>query len=210
MDDSPTALQHSLVQCHVCGRVTRLDSVDNGKEGAFCPRCDTSLRANIRTGLLRSWTLVVTASVFYVFANIYPIITVKRFGRGEPDTIISGVSHLIEEEMYLLAVVIFVASIVVPLMKLLTLTYLLISVGYSSTRRRIERTRMYRIIEGIGHWSMVDIFVLATLVALVDLGYLATVHAGLGAVFFALVIVTSRFAVWSFNPKLIWSRGNRA
>jgi len=135
---------------------------------------------------------------------VLPITKVTSLGKIQLDTIMSGVIYFIHSGMWPLALVIFIASVFVPLLKLLILTYLLISVQGGSTWRRADRTRLYRITEAVGRWSMLDIYVVTILVALVALGSFATIEAGLGAVFFAAVVVTTMFAAMSFDPRLIW------
>ena len=125
-------------------------------------------------------------------------------GRGEPDTIFSGVRELVLSGMWPLALLIFFASITVPVLKLVVITYLLLSVQFRSHWRPRERTALYRITESVGRWSMIDIFVIAILVALVKLGALATIEAGAGAVAFGGVVVITMFAAMSFDPRLIW------
>jgi paraquat-inducible protein A len=130
--------------------------------------------------------------------------TFISFGKPQADTIISGVIYFITTGMWPIALVIFIASILIPLLKLLILSYLLISVQRKSNWRPHDRTRLYRITEAVGRWSMLDIFVVAILVALVKLGALATIEAGPAAVFFAAVVVITIFAAMSFDPRLIW------
>jgi paraquat-inducible protein A len=130
--------------------------------------------------------------------------TVMSLGKAQSDTIMSGVLYFVRTGMWPIALVIFAASICVPLTKISVLSYLLISVRRKSTWRQKDRTRLYRITEAIGRWSMVDIFVVTILVALVNLGSIATIKAGPGAVFFGAVVVTTMFAAMSFDPRLIW------
>ena len=147
---------------------------------------------------------MIAACIFYIPANLLPVMTVTSLGKQETNTIMSGVIYLLEHGMWPLALVVFVASVVVPLMKLIVLAYLLVTVQLRLRRRQRERTRIYRMTEAIGRWSMVDIYVVTVLVALVQLGNLATISAGLGAVFFAAVVVITIFAAMSFDPRLIW------
>lgn len=130
--------------------------------------------------------------------------TVIRFGQGEPSTIISGVLHLIEGGMWGLAMIVFVASVVIPVMKLIVLAFLLVSVQRGSKWRPKDRTVLYRITETVGAWSMVDIFLVGILSALVSLDVLSTIRPGIGASFFAGVVVVTMFAAHSFDPRLIW------
>jgi len=147
---------------------------------------------------------MLTSYILYIPANLLPVMTVVMSGKGAPDTIMSGVIELIEGGMWPLAAVVFFASITVPVLKLLALTYLLISVQRKSRWRPRERTVLYRITEGIGRWSMIDVFVISILVALVKLGALATIEAGAGALAFCGVVVFTMFAAMSFDPRLIW------
>jgi paraquat-inducible protein A len=146
----------------------------------------------------------VAAYILYIPANVYPVMTVISFGKGEPDTILSGVQSLIVAGWWPLAVLVFFASIIVPLIKLFGLTYLLASVQYKWKWRPKQRTRLYRITEAVGRWSMIDIFMISILVALVRLEAIATVEPGAGATSFAAVVVLTMFAAMSFDPRLIW------
>jgi paraquat-inducible protein A len=142
----------------------------------------------------------------YVPANLLPVMTVTSFGKGEPDTILSGVKVLIEAGMWPIALLVFFASITVPVLKLLGLSFLLISVQRRSAWRPRDRTFLYRIIESVGRWSMVDIFMISILVALVDLGSIATIQPGPGAIAFAAVVIITMIASMAFEPRLIWDR----
>jgi paraquat-inducible protein A len=142
--------------------------------------------------------------ILYLPANLLPIMTVISFGQAQTDTIISGVTHLFAAGMWPIAVLIFFASIIVPISKLVIIIYLLVSVQLKLQWRPLDRTRLYRITEAIGRWSMVDIYVIAILIALVKLEALATVEPGPGAVFFAAVVVITMFAARTFDPRLIW------
>jgi len=154
--------------------------------------------------LTRTWALIIAAAIFYIPANVLPITVVTSLGKTQPDTIMSGVIYFVQTGMWPIALVIFIASVFVPLVKLFLLTFLLISVQRKWKWRPKDRTRLYRITEVVGRWSMVDIFVVTILVALVKLGGLATIDAGPAANYFAAVVVTTMFAAMSFDPRLIW------
>jgi paraquat-inducible protein A len=154
--------------------------------------------------LRRTWALVIAAFIFYIPANVLPITVVTSLGKTQADTIMSGVIYFVHTGMWPIALVIFVASVAVPLIKLFVLAFLLISVQRKWKWRPEDRTRLYRIAEAVGRWSMVDIFVVTILVALVKLGGLATIDAGPAASYFAAVVVTTMFAAMSFDPRLIW------
>ena len=169
-----------------------------------CSRCGAILHSRKPNSIARTWALILAAAIFYVPANVLPITTVISFGKAQSDTIMSGVIYFIATGLWPIALVIFVASVFVPLVKLTILTFLLISVQRESTWRQKDRTRLYRITEIVGRWSMVDVYVVTILVALVNLGSIATIQAGPGAVFFAAVVVITMFAAMSFDPRLIW------
>ena len=191
-----------LVRCHACAQLTE-------QEHGPCPRCGAALHRRKPDSFHRTAALAVAAAVLYIPANLLPIMTVVYFGSGEPDTILSGVETLIASGMFPIAVLVFFASIAVPVLKLVGLGYLLLSVRRGSTARLRDRTRLYRLIEGIGRWSMVDIFMISLLTALVQLGAIATVQAELGAVAFAMVVVTTMLASHAFDPRLMWDAAIR-
>jgi paraquat-inducible protein A len=203
MQKRRTAKRAGYQACHSCRLLTRLNP-ESPHECSHCPRCGGSLHLRKPDSLTRTWALTLTAYILYIPANLLPIMTVVMSGRGEPDTILSGVSELIVGGMWPLALLVFFASITVPVLKLLALTGLLLSVQFKSHWRPRERTILYRLTEVIGRWSMIDIFVITILVAVVKLGSLATIDAGPGAVAFAGVVVTTMFAAMSFDPRLIW------
>jgi paraquat-inducible protein A len=197
-----TALAASCASCHACGFLARLPHADG--HGMRCPRCAEALHARKPRSLERTWALVIAAVICYVPANVLIIMTITSLGKPEPSTILSGVIYLLHHGMWPLALVVFIASVFVPLMKILILVFLLVSVHRSSRWRPVERTRLYRLTEAIGRWSMVDIYVVTILVALVKLGNLATIEAGPAAVFFGGVVVLTMLAAESFDPRLIW------
>ena len=199
--DFATARNTGLISCHSCHLLC-----ERGKrsEDKVCPRCGAGLHDRKPNSIARTWALVMAAFIFYIPANVLPITIVISLGKAQSDTIMSGVIYFVQTGMWPIALVIFLASVFVPLMKLLILIFLLISVQRKSSWRQQDRTKLYRITEIIGRWSMVDIFVVTILVALVHLGGLATIHAGPGAIFFGAVVVITIFAAMSFDPRLIW------
>jgi paraquat-inducible protein A len=147
---------------------------------------------------------VITAYVFYVPANLYPVMYVGELGKSQGDTILTGVQAMFAAGWWVIGLLIFFASITVPLLKLLILTYLLISVGIRSRWNPRQRTFLYRIVEYIGRWSMLDMFVVSLTVALIQLGVVANVRPGPGATWFAGVVIITMLAAMSFDPRLIW------
>ena len=202
-DNSMTAASASLLSCHSCNLLSKM-SGSHGHPHALCPRCGAPLHQRKTNSLTRTWALTIAAFIFYIPANVLPITVVTSLGKTQADTIMSGVIYFVQTGMWPIALVIFVASVAVPLIKLFVLAFLLISVQRKSRWRPEDRTRLYRIAEAVGRWSMVDIFVVTILVALVKLGGLATIDAGPAASYFAAVVVTTMFAAMSFDPRLIW------
>ena len=186
------------IGCDACGAVSRQI------EGSRCPRCDAVLRHRKPNSLARTWALLAAAVLCYVPANLYPVMTVIRFGRGYPSTILGGVQELAEAHMWPLALLVFVASVMVPLLKLAGLSYMLITTQRGSAVRLVDRTRLYRLVDIIGRWSMIDVFMVSILVALVQMGVLAQVTPGFGGVFFAAVVIFTMLAAFSFDPRLMW------
>ena len=193
-----------LINCHICHLLCRPSSL-NGLE-MICPRCGAPLHRRKPNSISRTWALVLGALIFYIPANVLPITVVTSLGHKEADTIISGVIYFLTSGSWPIALVIFAASICVPMMKLVSLSYLLISVQSKSKWRPEDRTRLYRITEVVGRWSMIDVFVVTILVALVNVGALATIDAGPAAVYFCAVVITTMFAAMSFDPRLIWDQ----
>ena len=191
----------SCLSCHSCGliRASEQTTVD-------CPRCGAAMHHRLINSLQRTTALVMSAIIFLIPANIYPVMTVTTLGRGAPDTIISGVIKLMDSGLWGLAIIVLVASIVVPFLKIAVLCYLLISVHKQSTWRPGDRTRLFRITEVVGAWSMVDVFLVGLLAGLVKLGLVATIEPGIGATFFAGAVILTMLAAHNFDPRIIWDR----
>jgi paraquat-inducible protein A len=200
-----TAAKASLLSCSSCHLISK-NPFPAGKTKAYCPRCGERLYVRKPESLSRTWALVIAAIIFYIPANVLPIMKVTSLGKAQSDTILSGVIYFIQTGMWPIALVIFIASVFVPILKLAILIFLLISVQIKLKWRPKDRTRLYRAIEAIGRWSMVDIFVVTLMVALVKLGALADIEAAPGAIFFAAVVVVTMFAAMNFDPRLIWDK----
>jgi paraquat-inducible protein A len=187
------------LSCQTCGLIHI--EMPPGKR---CLRCAARLSRRKPDSVTRSWALVATGFLLYIPANAYPALTVVSFGRSTSATILGGVIQLVNGSDWPLALLIFTASVAVPVLKLVGLTTLLLSIRFRLDRYLIDRTRLYRIIEFIGRWSTVDIFVAALLTALVTLGQIATIEPGPGILAFGAVVVTTMFAAESFDPRLMW------
>lgn len=196
MTGGVTARQLGMVSCHACLLVA--------PAGDSCPRCGAALHSRKPGSLQRTWALLATAAVLYVPANILPVMKVISLGKDQSDTILGGIIYFMRTGSWPLALVIFFASIVVPILKIAILSTLLVSVHRRSRWRPETRTRLYRLTVVIGRWSMVDIFVVTLMVAVVSMGALATIEPGPAAMAFALVVVATMLASHSFDPRLIW------
>jgi paraquat-inducible protein A len=152
----------------------------------------------------RTWALLLAAYILYIPANLMPIMDTDTFLSSRQDTILSGVVHLWKTGFWGISTIVFIASITIPLLKLISLTLLLISVQRRSTWRPEQRTRLYRLLELVGRWSMLDVYVVTLMAALVQIQSLAVVRAGPGAVAFGAVVVLTMFASINFDPRLIW------
>lgn len=196
------ALDAGIIVCDECHQLEyhRENSIQH------CRRCGSRLYPRRPNSIARTWALLLTAAILYIPANLLPIMTVRMLGQGMPSTIMGGVIELIHAEMVPIAAVVFIASILVPTFKLVGIALLLYSVQRHQPLSAKQRILMYRFIEWIGRWSMLDIFVIAILVALVNFGNLATIEANLGAAAFASVVVLTMLAAVTFDPRLIWDQ----
>jgi paraquat-inducible protein A len=191
------------ITCPTCGLTQRLTPLPPHSV-ADCVRCGARL-AKSHNALTRTAALSIAALLLYVPANIYPVMRVDLYGLYRESTVWSGCVQLFEDGQWPIALIVFLASMVVPLLKLLGLFFLVVSVKMKLPRFRSLRTRVFRMIEVIGPWAMLDVFLLAILVALVKLGRIATVTPGPGIVAFTAVVVLTLFASASFDPKQIWN-----
>ena len=195
----PGQAQHRWrIGCDTCGLVSR------STPGMPCTRCGFRLEYRKPASIERTWAFALAALVLYIPANIFPVLTVVRLGAGQPSTILGGVRELIEAKMWPLAALVFFASVAVPVMKLIGLAVLLISTQFRAGWALNDRTVLYRIIDAIGRWSMIDIFMASILVALVQFGKIASVYPGPGAIAFAAVVILTMLAAHSFDPRLMW------
>ncbi|MFJ7311536.1 paraquat-inducible protein A [Pseudomonas sp. NPDC098747] len=195
------AIDHGIMVCLEC---EQLNFQYAGKNKHNCTRCGAQVYARKPNSVARTFALLITSALLYIPANLLPIMTVNALGKGTPDTILSGVVTLIQFGMWPIAAVVFIASILVPTFKLVGLGLLLYSMQRRVSLAPNQCLLMFRFIEWIGRWSMLDIFVIAILVALVNFGQLASIGAGPGAIAFAGVVVLTMFAALSFDPRLIW------
>lgn len=195
-----TAKENGLALCTVCHQLAKYH---HGVEN-YCPRCESKIRMRFKDSIQRCWALTICSLIAFIPANAYPIMTFLSFGKGQGDTILSGIFALIKFEMYPIAAIVFIASFVVPLAKIIGLLVLLISLQSRKSYSKEKRTKMYRYIEFFGKWSMLDVFVVALLVSLVEFGSMLEIVAGPGATAFGIMVVLTIFAANSFDPRLLW------
>jgi len=192
-----TAASRNLAACHVCCKLAPA-------EVHHCPRCGSAMHLRKNDSIQRTLALLITACLLYIPANLYPIMFTDQLGKSEGSTILGGVILLIHHDAIPVALVIFLFSVMVPIGKLLSMFYLVWTVKRHSRVTPRQRTVMYQVTEFVGKWSMVDVFVVAILAALVHLGGLLAIRPGIAALSFAGVVIVTMIAAESFDPRLIW------
>ncbi|MDN7180236.1 paraquat-inducible protein A [Caballeronia sp. SEWSISQ10-4 2] len=198
---APTAARSGLFVCHDCGLLSKPAS--HAHEGR-CPRCGAGLHFRKPESIARTWAFVIAAVILYVPANLLPVMDTSSLFGAQTDTIMSGVVYLWTSGSWPLAIIVFIASIAVPMLKIIALVFLVLTAQLRWRWLPERRTRIYRLVELVGRWSMLDIYVITILVALVQFNALATIKAGPGAIAFGAVVVLTMFAAMSFDPRLIW------
>jgi len=194
-----TAASRNLAACHVCCKLA-------SAELHHCPRCGSAMHLRKNDSIQRTLALLFTACILYIPANLYPIMITDQLGQSEGSTILGGVILLIHHGSIPVALVIFLFSVMVPVGKLMSMFYLVWTVKRHSPASPRQRTIMYQVTEFVGKWSMVDVFVVAILVALVHLGGLLAIRPGIAALSFAGVVIVTMIAAESFDPRLIWDQ----
>lgn len=193
-------MQLGLQSCEGCGLLSRPAPGEEGR----CPRCDEELHFRKPASFQRTWAYVIGAAICYIPANVLPVLTTTTAAGSESDTILQGVVLLWSPTGWPLSLIVLFASIMIPSAKILALAYLLITAQRGSSANNEQRIRLYRMVDFIGRWSMVDVFVDTFTAALIQLQPLMSVEPGPGLIFFAAVVVFTMLAVESFDPRLIW------
>jgi len=201
-----TARHLGVVACHDCGLVCE-DWLDASPH-AGCPRCGAPLHRRRPDSIARAWALLLAAVVFYIPANVLPVMYTRMLGEGSESTIMSGVLQFWQSGSYGIALVIFIASVAVPCTKFLVLGLLLVTAQRRSTWAMRERARLYRLVEMIGYWSMLDVLVVAIVAALVKFHALSDIEPRIGILFFGIVVILTMLSSMSFDPRLIWDGEN--
>ena len=197
------------ILCPTCGWPQRLPALEAGAP-ADCGRCGSPLRARAHGSLERTAALSLAALILFVPANAYPILRMQFHGAYSESTVWDGCIKLMQQDQWLVAAIVFLASIAIPFVKLLGLFYLVVTTRLGSTRHLAEKTGFCRLIEVIGPWAMLDVFLLAVLVALVKLDQIATVLPGPGLLAFTAVVLLTILASAAFDPKLLWEKTGAA
>ena len=197
----PSAMAQGLQGCPVCTTVGPADA-------KLCEVCGSRLHAGTDFSIQETWAWLITSVVLYIPANFLPILRTNFLGRESENTIFGGVITLWEHGSYPIALVIFIASVLVPVAKILVLIWLCVSVQLGSAVALAQKTTLYRVTEFVGRWSMVDVFVVGILVALVQLGNIMTMLPGAAALAFAAMVAATMLAAIAFDPRLIWRAGS--
>jgi len=200
-----TALNNGLCACQTCGLVSRLtEDASHPHLTQHCSRCHGTLHSRKKNSIAHCWAFLITAYLLYIPANLLPIMDTNSLFNAKRDTIMSGIVYLWHSGAWFLAIVVFFASIVTPVFKMIALTYLLFSIKFKSKVQAKSRTKLFNFLHAIGRWSMLDIFMVAILVTLVNIQSLTVIKASPGAVAFAAVVILTMLAVESFDVRLIW------
>ncbi|SDP37225.1 paraquat-inducible protein A [Desulforhopalus singaporensis] len=196
-----TAADQGLLRCQTCNRLSRAAG-----ENRSCPRCGDKLKLRKKNSRSRTWALVATSAILMFPANLLPMMEVSFLGIREKSTIIDGIIFFFQDGSYFIGLIIFTASILVPVFKVIGLAILLLSTSPCSAAPLRQKTKLYRFIHFIGRWSMLDIFVIALLPVLVDFGFFTSVHAAPAATYFCLVVAATMFAVITYDPRIMWDQ----
>lgn len=197
-----SAKDRGLAGCHTCGQVVDMQNHSHVE----CPRCSSDVHYRKPDSINRAWAFLIAAIFMYIPANTEPMMRTISFGNETDDTILSGVLYFLSHGDWPLALVIFSASVMLPLLKIIAIAYILISVQRGATHRKIENTRLYKLAEVFGRWSMLDMFVVGLMAALLQLGKLTSIAPGPACIAFAGVVILTMLAEMAFDPKLIWDQ----
>ena len=200
MNRPARALSQGFWTCLGCRNLVRAPQADS----CLCPRCGARMHGRVDGSIMLTWALTITGALLLIPANVLPVMTVIYLGSGDPSTIVGGTLELYHAGLWGIALIVFVASIAVPVMKLVGLVILCLIVQRRWDVSPRQAMRIYRVVNAIGRWSLLDLFMISILVALVDMGAIAEVAAGAGSTAFATVVVVTMLAVRAFDPRLVW------
>ena len=197
-----SAKERGIAGCHTCGQAVKMQNYAQVE----CPRCGAEVHYRKYDSINRAWAFLIAAFIMYIPANTEPMMHTTSLGNTSADTILEGVIYFLSHGDWPLALVIFSASVMLPLLKMIAIAYVLISVQRGSGSRKTEKTNLYKLAEILGKWSMLDIFVVGLMAGLVQLGALTTIAPGPACIAFAAVVILTMFAEMAFDPKLIWDQ----
>lgn len=192
-------ISYGVILCTDCGVL-----IETEEDEATCWRCGTHNRRRKKNSLNRTWALTITALILYIPANILPMMDVQIFGQSDKSTILGGVIQFFHMKAYFICFVVFTASFAVPVFKLFSLFYLLIFLNRKSKLTNLQKTKLFFVVELIGKWSMLDVYVVAVMAGLINTGYLLKTTGGYGLIFFGVVVILTMLASHSFDTRLIW------
>jgi paraquat-inducible protein A len=198
-----TAMEAGLISCHDCGKLVTAGSPPAGTQLA-CPRCNADIHYRKTSSIARTWALIITSAILFIPANVLPIMRVNFLGSQEYSTIMDGIIYFFHEKDYGIGLIIFIASILVPLFKIIGMTIILLSIHFKWKSWLRHKTAMFRFIEFIGRWSMLDIFVIALMSTLVNFGTFTSTEAATAASYFTAVVLCTMFAALTFDSRLLW------
>lgn len=198
-----TAMEAGLMNCHDCGKLVTADRASQN-DVLFCPRCDASMHYRNVNAIPRTWALIVTAAILLFPANLLPIMRVDFLGSQDSSTIMDGILYFFHSGDYAIGLIIFIASVLVPLFKIIGMSLILLSIRFKWKTWLRHKASMFRFIQFVGRWSMLDIFVIALMSALVDFGSFTSTQAGPAVTYFTAVVMCSMFAATTFDPRLLW------
>ncbi|PCI46910.1 MAG: paraquat-inducible membrane protein A [Moraxellaceae bacterium] len=203
-----SALSQEMIHCHTCDEATKvvLEKTDiHVNDGYRCPRCYSSIHLRKVNSINRTWGFVLLGFMMFIPSHVFPIMVITELGEGTYEkTIIGGVIGMFDNGLWHLGLIIFFASVMIPLFKLLGLAGLLLAVRYKWLKHRLRLTQLYRIIVFVGRWAMIDIFFAAILISLVQFGGVANILAGYAATFFASMCIITMIAAEAFDPRFLW------
>lgn len=198
-----TAASNDLMLCRDCGKLTKAAEANSAMK-PWCRRCGASLHFRKPASLSRTWALILCAALLMFPANLLPIMRVDFLGIPSNSTILDGIKLFFQDGSYIIALIILTASILIPIFKIIGLTIVLLTIQFKRKKFLRQKTAMYRFIEFIGRWSMLDIFVIALLGFFINFGFLTSIKTAPAATYFCLVVITTMFATLTFDPRIMW------
>lgn len=198
-----TAMEFGFMACHDCGFLLNARGIASNIT-LGCPRCNADVHYRKHHSIPTTWALLITAAILFVPANILPIMRVDFLGTSEYSTIMDGILYFFHVKEYGIGLIIFMASVLVPLFKIVGMSIILLSIKFKWKRGLRHKTAMFRFIEFIGRWSMLDIFVIALMATFVEFGNFTATFAAPAASFFGAVVVCTMFAAHAFDSRLLW------